>query len=575
MANTVIALKKSATSSAVPSDLANGELAINYADGKLYYKHANGTIAAISSGGDSFGTVNANSTLVVADTSGDVLTLAPGNNISIVGDAVNDKITIGLKDSPTFYGETKVSGGGKFIVDAIGGDEGGEILLEKPPNGNLGGGITIDAYQNKIRIFEQGGSARGVYIDLTSAAGGVGTDLLNPSATPDTTARDWAASAFAKANTANTTADFAYVQANTARTHANASFDQANTARTQANTATTDAGNAFGQANTARTHANTAHLTANAAFDQANTARTHANSAFGQANTATTDAGNAFTQANTARTHANAAHLTANSAFDKANAALPLTGGTITGSLQIAGNLSVSGNTTFVNAENLKVSDPLIYLAGNNYVSDIVDIGFIANYVNSTGSNVHTGLYREHEDKMYYLFYGYDVEPANNHIGALSNNMVLAVLNADLRTSNLTLGGVNAITWITSSYNQANTARDHANSAFGQANTATTNAGNSFGQANTARTHANNAYAQANAAFEKANTSSGGSAYYSGNNGDVGTATGLGDIFRVHTNTLTANTTIYSGNNALAAGPITVAANRTLTIQANARVAIV
>ena len=48
MANTVIALKKSATPSSVPSNLANGELAINYADGKLYYKAANGTIASIS-----------------------------------------------------------------------------------------------------------------------------------------------------------------------------------------------------------------------------------------------------------------------------------------------------------------------------------------------------------------------------------------------------------------------------------------------------------------------------------------------------------------------------------------------
>jgi hypothetical protein len=94
MANTVIALKKSATPSAAPSDLANGELAINYADGKLYYKHANGTIAVFSSGGDSFGTVNAAGTLIVADTTGDILTLEAGTGISITGDAINDKITI-------------------------------------------------------------------------------------------------------------------------------------------------------------------------------------------------------------------------------------------------------------------------------------------------------------------------------------------------------------------------------------------------------------------------------------------------------------------------------------------------
>lgn len=195
---------------------------------------------------------------------------------------------------------------------------------------------------------------------------------------------------------------------------------------------------------------------------------------------------------------------------------------TITGNLSITGALFVSGNTFIIDANTLSVQDPLIYLAGNNYSSDIVDIGFIANYVNSTGQNVHTGLYREHEDKQYYLFYGYDKEPINNHIGALSNNMVLAVLNADLKTSNLLLGGVNAISWIT-------------------------------------------------AAFAKANDSSG---YYQGNRGDFGSQN-YQDIFRSHANTLTANVTIYSGNNSIAAGPLTIALNRTLTIQTGSRVAIV
>lgn len=96
MANTVIALKNSATPSAVPASLANGELAINYADGKLFYKNTAGFVVELSSaaGGNFFGTVNANSTLIVADTSGDVLTIEAGSGIAIVGDAINDKITI-------------------------------------------------------------------------------------------------------------------------------------------------------------------------------------------------------------------------------------------------------------------------------------------------------------------------------------------------------------------------------------------------------------------------------------------------------------------------------------------------
>lgn len=67
----------------------------------------------------------------------------------------------------------------------------------------------------------------------------------------------------------------------------------------------------------------------------------------------------------------------------------------------------------------------------------------------------------------------------------------------------------------------------------------------------------------------------GGGGYFQGNNGDVGTLAGLNDIYRVHTNQQTTNVTIYSGNNALCAGPITISANRALTIQSNARVSIV
>jgi hypothetical protein len=96
MPNTTIQLKRSSSSSNTPTVLDFGELAINYTDGKLFYKHSNGTIVSFSSGagGDSFGTINANGTLVVADTPGDVLNLVAGNNITFGVDTVNDIITI-------------------------------------------------------------------------------------------------------------------------------------------------------------------------------------------------------------------------------------------------------------------------------------------------------------------------------------------------------------------------------------------------------------------------------------------------------------------------------------------------
>lgn len=61
------------------------------------------------------------------------------------------------------------------------GDEGGQInLAQAATNSTLGGDtVTIDIWQNRLRIFEQGGDARGVYIDLTAASAGVATNLLS------------------------------------------------------------------------------------------------------------------------------------------------------------------------------------------------------------------------------------------------------------------------------------------------------------------------------------------------------------------------------------------------------------
>jgi hypothetical protein len=68
----------------------------------------------------------------------------------------------------------------KPTIGKNGGDEGGEILLEKADTNTTiaGTGVTIDIWQNRLRFFEQGGDARGAYIDITSASAGVGSNLL-------------------------------------------------------------------------------------------------------------------------------------------------------------------------------------------------------------------------------------------------------------------------------------------------------------------------------------------------------------------------------------------------------------
>ena len=58
--------------------------------------------------------------------------------------------------------------------------------------------------------------------------------------------------------------------------------------------------------------------------------------------------------------------------------------------------------------------------------------------------------------------------------------------------------------------------------------------------------------------------------FFQGENGNTGNiSTGKGDIFRTHESTLNTNVTIASGDNSLAAGPLTVASGVTLTVSGN------
>lgn len=71
-----------------------------------------------------------------------------------------------------------VNTSGSFSSLFSSGDEGGEIFLSKPATSTtINAGVTIDVYQNKLRIFETSGTNRGGYFDITSLATGVGTDL--------------------------------------------------------------------------------------------------------------------------------------------------------------------------------------------------------------------------------------------------------------------------------------------------------------------------------------------------------------------------------------------------------------
>ena len=74
--------------------------------------------------------------------------------------------------------------------------------------------------------------------------------------------------------------------------------------------------------------------------------------------------------------------------------------------------------------------------------------------------------------------------------------------------------------------------------------------------------------------FTPANISGGG--FFKGDNGTVGDSNkGRGDIFRTHVQELSVDTTIDATENALAAGPLTVATGVTLTVTTGGNLAIV
>lgn len=111
--------------------------------------------------------------------------------------------------------------------------------------------------------------------------------------------------------------------------------------------------------------------------------------------------------------------------------------GTFDGSVQIGGDLVVTGNVTTVNVASIVVSDPLIYLAGNNYSSDLLDIGFAANY--NDGVDRHTGFFRDHVDKVYKIFDNLTQEiSGNNDIDTSDPTYRTATLQAYLNSGGLT-----------------------------------------------------------------------------------------------------------------------------------------
>ena len=177
MSNKII-LKKSSVSSKVPltTDLDYGEVALNYADGKLYYKTSSNTIKSFTED-SSVVTLSGTQTLTNKTLTSPTISGGTIDNTVIGGTtrAAGSFTTLNASGTSTFTGPVTINNG----TGSGGSDEGGELQFAlATTNTTLSGAVVVDVYQNRLRIFERDGNNRGVYIDLTAASDGVASNLL-------------------------------------------------------------------------------------------------------------------------------------------------------------------------------------------------------------------------------------------------------------------------------------------------------------------------------------------------------------------------------------------------------------
>jgi hypothetical protein len=80
--------------------------------------------------------------------------------------------------SNTFVGNQIVSGTLNIATNS--GDEGGEIQLGKAVTNTTiaGNNVVVDVFRDRVRIFEDGGSSRGAFLNVVSQSAGVGSEIV-------------------------------------------------------------------------------------------------------------------------------------------------------------------------------------------------------------------------------------------------------------------------------------------------------------------------------------------------------------------------------------------------------------
>ena len=514
IANTTLLVRKSGSAGVQPSTLSYGELALNYADGKLYYKNGSGSIVSFASGGsaNSFATINANSSLILATSNNDTLSIASGNNITITANTTSKTFTVGLSNNVVIPGTLTTGGGSGGNISGANNISANSFTANS--SGAIAATITINGYSGNqnAAIQVNGANTKGGigYIDFLQANNQSGTantslsniwfrldangqyQIINSAYTQNIFNLDQSGNLTVPGNVTTGSSGTNYIQfgdgtkqytANAggagssdtiARNIASAAYGQANAAFIQANAAFAQANATAGGLVTANsnitiiqgvdTGQNTRMTIIEGVDVTQNTNITTANNAawaaYAAGNTNATNitavntyAGSAYAQANSANILAQAAYTNSNAAFIQANAAFTTANAALPKSGgTITGSLSISNDLTVTG--NVNISGNLTY---NQVQSVNIANSIIYLAANNSANLVDIGIA------------GHFIGGTNNnyqHTGVVRNHLTgswtffsnvstepAATINfaeANLVYDSITTGGVNSFGSITS-----------------------------------------------------------------------------------------------------------------------------
>ena len=450
MANTTIEIKVSQVSGNTPSSLANGEISINTADGKLFYKAPSGTItpfARYPGPAGLNGEIQFNDSGVLGSSAN--LSINKTTGALTVGGSVTTNGFVQFSDGTRQY--TANAGAGGSAVTSVAGATGAisntqlinavtspsQITFNSIVTSNNGQGTNFrvgdDAWigdvniADTIRLAGNQNSANGFL-----RFGSTGTEALGRAGAGPLL---WGANTIWHSGNQGIGSglDADTLDGLTGTSYANAAFAQAGF-----------------------TAANTAQTTATAGFAAANTAQTSASAAFNAANTAQTTATNALS--NTVQV------LTVNSATRVVIANTTATTSNVTGALVVAGGIATQGNiyssggtlvinnglATTGNSGTLVLGDGSItktYGSGWTWSSGITTPGLTisgSNYIDlPAGSNTIPSikLIGSSGTGLYFPFTGVFGIAANSANGLFVSAPTGGVNYAQI-TGNVTTGGV-------------------------------------------------------------------------------------------------------------------------------------